>query len=108
VTAALQALTDRCTALVMAARDLERDCRTREVALLPPGTDCAGLIAELVAAEDMADENFTRWPRENLEPDDPRHPYQPGSECHAHWSAACARKDAAVLALSRYGRAVAK
>ena len=108
MTAALQALTDRCTALVQCARDLERDCRAREAALLPPGTDCAELIAELVAAEDMANANFTRWPRGNMEPDDPNHPYQPGSECHEHWHLACERKESAVLALTSYGRAVAK
>ena len=80
----------------------------RIAALLPPGTDCAELIAELVAAEDMANANFTRWPRGNMEPDDPNHPYQPGSECHEHWRLACERKESAVRALTSYGRAVAK
>jgi hypothetical protein len=104
----LQDLTDRTTALVTAARDLERECRARVAALPAPSADLAALLSELVAAYDMTNENFVRWPRFDIPSDDPRHPYQPGTECYEHWSRACRAKDAAVLALLRYGRAVAR
>ena len=104
----LQDLTDRTTALVTAARDLERECRARVAALPAPSADLAALLSELVVADDMAKENFALWPRDGMEADDPRHPYQPGTECYEHWSRACQEKEAAVGALLRYGRAVAR
>lgn len=87
----------RINAIYSALHSISRDVRGLQRGKL---TDLVrNALLELVAAEDMCQDNFRLWPRSS----------NPGSydsvpECKEHWSKAMLRKDAAVHKLLQIGR----
>lgn len=73
--------------------------------MLMPSGPVADLIEALASADDHAEANFVRWPR-NVSSDHPDYPYRKGTECFDDWGRACAEKDAAVCALLNYAFAL--